>query len=317
MRSVVRTLGLQTALGIAALSCSAQACPQSLAQEPDGPGERAAELSFEPASLRSAIRRTLVEGVTSAENQLFTSTGRLFVSGDQGIFEIIRSPGGTYQSQPLHTGESCFFGGLTEQAGTIYANCYDSSDASLFAARLTDQPDFRPIYRLSGVALANGLTTDGAGSLFLASSLEGRIIHLRVAANDPLSIVSEDTFDGLSGFLTNGLKYFDEKLYWSAFTTVYVAPVRTDGQSGRRRTLGSAFTFFDDLYVDQDGLLIADFLNGSIVACDPSGKVQGATPNALLEGPSSVQRANGRLGLPDGALVITERTANRVSVLEL
>ncbi|HKP56543.1 MAG TPA: hypothetical protein VJV78_07485 [Polyangiales bacterium] len=266
--------------------------------------------------LRDAAPKTLIEGIKAAENQLFTSTGRLFISGDEGIFELVRGPDGSLQKTALHTGESCFFGGLTEQAGTIYANCYDFTNAAVFAAVLSEKPQFRSIHRLPGVGLLNGLTSDGAGSLFLASSFDGRIIRLRVEPSNPLAIESQDVFDAQSGFLTNGLKYFDEKLYWTAFTDVNVAVVKPNGSSGPKRNLGRALTFFDDLYVDAAGLVVADYLNGSVVECDLTVRQCTTTPNATFEGPSSVQRANGRLGLPQDALIVTERTGNRVSVLE-
>lgn len=88
------------------------------------------------------------------------------------------------------------------------------------------------------------------------------------------------------------------------------------GTRGSKRPLGSALTFFDDLYVDANGMFVTDYINGTVVACDLNARFQSGTPNALLETPSSVQRAAGRLGLSQHALIVTERAANRVSVVE-
>jgi hypothetical protein len=189
-----------------------------------------------------------------------------------------------------------------------------NSNSAVFASPLADGLDFQVIHRLPGVALANGLTSDGNGNLFIASTSDGRIIRLRVKDDDALSIVAQDDFNANSGAFTNGLKYFSATLYWTAFTTLYAAPIGSDGKAGRTRTLGSAFTFFDDLHVDGNGIWIADYLNGSFVSTDLDGKEQSSTPVAIYSGPSSVQPTLGRLQLPSEAFLVTEKGANRLSL---
>lgn len=290
-----------------------QACSQVVSE--DTVAGQDAELGFDPYNLRSAKRQTLVDGIVAAENQTFTSTGRLFVSGDDGIYEIARDPSGLYTRHTVHAGEDCAFGGMVERAGTLYANCYDFKDSKLFAAPLTAAPEFRPIYLLKGTTLANGLTTDGGENLFVASTFDGKILRLHFAPEDPLTVQTLTSFDPASGAFTNGIKYFDHKLYWTSFTTIYAADVRADSTSGPKRSLGSAVTVLDDLFVDETGILVADYINGSVAASDLNGKVRSATPNGTLQGPSSVLPTLGRLGLPDDALLVTERSGNRLALL--
>ena len=83
---------------------------------------------------------------------------------------------------------------------------------------------------------------------------------------------------------------------------------------GPTRTLVNESTFFDDLHVDGNGVWLADYLNGAIVATELDGNVQGATPTGGFNGPSSVQPTLGRLGLPSAAFLVTEKGADRLSV---
>jgi hypothetical protein len=62
-------------------------------------------------------------------------------------------------------------------------------------------------------------------------------------------------------------------------------------------------------------MLVADYLNGSLLAADPTGTRTTVTADGVFDGPSSVLPTQGRLGLPQGSLVVTERSGNRVSLL--
>jgi len=71
----------------------------------------------------------------------------------------------------------------------------------------------------------------------------------------------------------------------------------------------------DDLNVDREGILVADFLGGVLRAYDPAGQAT-AVSTVKFDGPSSVSRALGRAGFSSSAVVVTERNANRVSLYE-
>jgi hypothetical protein len=297
---------------LAAISFSSSACDRVI------PSENAvspAALRVSADGLRRGHARVLVDGITDAENLLFTSDGRLFVSGDGGIFEIVQQ-GGAYQKVTRHGGETCKFGGLVEVNEVIYANCYDlNASSSLFAAQLTAAPVFRAITRLDGYQLANGLTADDEGDLYIGATFQGQILRLRPSASDPFTIASQDVFVASPGVFTDGIKFFAGALWWTNFTEIDKAAITSD-RAGRTENLANALTFFDDLYVDEAGILVADALNGTINSYDPRGAFDGATPANTFDGPSAVLPAAGRLGLPASALVITERNSGKVSVLE-
>src|SRR5262249_6992133 len=145
-----------------------------------------APLSEEVASDRSALlvrgtKDTLITSIASIENSMFTLTGRLFVTGDDGVYEITRDSSGAAGATRLATGDACKFAGMAEVNGFLYVNCYDGTDSSVFAASLSVTPSFRKIYDLPGVALANGAAADDAGRLYLADSTRGTIWRLILA----------------------------------------------------------------------------------------------------------------------------------------
>lgn len=276
-----------------------------------------AALDIDPRALARGRTQVLVEGIAAAENLLFTSDGRLLVSADSGIFELVREPSGAYRSQPLITDAPCSMGGMVEYRGTLYANCYDFSDARLYAAALGATPlSFRAIHALPGVTLANGLASDDTGNLYVAATFLGQILRLRVSASDPFAISAQDVWLGNPGVFVNGLKYRGGSLYWTDFATIKSAVVRADGSAGRPRTLFSDWTiaFYDDLFVDDASIVAASFLAGGLRTFDVRGWPTGNTRARVLDGPSSVLPSNGRLGLPSGALVVSERNAGRVSL---
>jgi len=294
------------------------ACATDVAFEEPAIVAEDAPLTAAVPDLSRGKRRTLVEGLTAAENQLFTSEGRLFVSGDEGVYEIVQQ-GTTYSTRELPSdAATCWFGGLTEYAGTLYANCYDTvrSNSLLYAAPLNAAPQLRAIHSLPGVALANGLTHDEAGNLYIASTFDGAILRLKLDPSDPLRVLAQESWLPSAGLFSNGLKYFDGKLYWTAFTQLRSAAIRDGGKPRATRDLSGALTYLDDLYVDGGGFLLDDYLNGRVLSLDTSARYQNATPIGTFNGPSSVQRALGRLGLSATALVVTERAGNRVSVFE-
>src|SRR5262249_26982800 len=91
-------------------------------------------------------------------------------------------------------------------------------------------------------------------------------------------------------------------------------PLLADGGAGPVTTLNAQLTFFDDLYVDAKGILVANFLFGAVDKLTPGGVDVLDTAPFGFNGPSSVTPAQGRLGLSGIDLVVTEKSANRVSV---
>jgi hypothetical protein len=273
-----------------------------------------AALTLEPAALSGGRARPLVEDIPTAENLVFTSTGRLFVSSDGGIFEIVQD-GSSYRSIPRHRGETCAFGGMVEVSGTLYANCYDQANtvSTLFAAQLSDAPEFRAIHQLPGIQLANGLTSDGTSNLYVAATFQGVLLRLQLSATDPFTIAKQDTLLPDAGLFANGIKFSGGALYWTSFTLILSAELKADGSISQPQAVAGAFTFMDDLYVDDSTILAADALGGSLRSFGPQGFENGSTLPGTFDGPSAVLPAAGRLGLAEDALVVTERNGGRVS----
>jgi sugar lactone lactonase YvrE len=281
------------------------------ASEEPAPIDRAATVSSR--LLAPGTRETLVDGIASVENSLFTSTGRLLVTGDDGIYEIGKEASGPPRKTQVTASSGCKFSGITEAHGVLYAGCYDGTNSKVFAATLAPSPAFQSIYDLPGVTLANGVAADDAGHVYIADSTHGNILRLTVDTTNPLKVTQNQVFSS-GNLFPNGLKFYGSALYFSDFVAVKRLPLLADGRAGAITTLTTQLTFFDDLYVDAQGIFVANYLGGAITFLTPNGFDLFDTAGLGLNGPSSVVPAKGRLGLSNKDLIVTEKGANRVSV---
>jgi sugar lactone lactonase YvrE len=309
-------------LSLAALGCAeTQADPGAeLGTDPTleeasatGPLSRS-EATRAPA-LAGGTRTTLVEGIASAENLFITSDARLFVSGDEGVYHVARQADGTMRADNLLPAPDCRFGGITEARGTLFVNCYGPNDSHVYGAKLGPALDLRRIATLKGVSLANGLTADESGHLYVACTGQDKIMRLTLADSDSLAIAKQEVWLAGSGTFTNGIKYASSKLYWTDFTTIKSVVIGSNGQPGRPRDLATRLTFLDDLFVDEQGIVVADWLGGAVRTYGLGG-IEKSSTTVAINMPSAVLRAKGRVGFSQDALLITEKGGNRVSVLE-
>lgn len=267
---------------------------------------------FDSLGGATVVRTTLAE-VTAAENQTLTSDGRHFVTGDEGIYELTPDGKGGAIAVARTTTQDCKFAGIVEVGEVLYANCYASNDSSIYAAKRAPSPEFRRIHTLeAGTRLANGLTRDPQGRLYVASTYRGRILRLTLAASDPLTIANEALWLENTGALTNGLKYHAGQIYWTDGGEIKRAALNADGSAGAPQTFAAGGSLYDDMFVDPRGLLAADFIGGYVRAFGPDGKVLAST-KVDLQGPSSILAAP---AFGAGAFVVTERSGNRVSLLK-
>jgi hypothetical protein len=205
---------------------------------------------------------------------------------------------------------------MAEARGVLYANCYDGTNSALFATALDPVPSFRSIYDLPGVSLANGGAADSAGRLYVADSTHGTIWRLSIDPANPFAVIRKEAFS-TGNLFPNGLKFFDSALYFSDFVAIKKLPLLPDGGAGSVTTLNAQLKFFDDLYVEAKGIVVANFLLGGLDFLTPGGVDVLDTAAFGLSGPSSVTPAHGLLGLSNTDLVVTEKSANRVSVLHV
>jgi hypothetical protein len=302
-------------LRLLTLSMALTGCAAELEGEEEELELDVQEQALTSESLASGTRTTIAS-VIGAENQLFTSTGRLFVTGDKGIYELKKKPDGTFErivAAPEQKSPFCQFGGITEARGLLYANCYGVTDSWLFAAKLEQTVSFRSIAMLNGRGLANGLTSDAQGRLYIATTLQNQILRFTTAQNDPFTVATRETFQNNSGALTNGLKHYEGVIYWSDGAAIKKNTV--DRYYSGPPTVVADFAYFDDLHVDASGYLITDYTGNVLRAYDSRGRATSVSPRSF-NGPSSVGRALGRAGLGPRTLVITERGGNRVSIFE-
>jgi hypothetical protein len=94
-------------------------------------------------------------------------------------------------------------------------------------------------------------------------------------------------------------------------------PIESDGKAGTSVVLVDQMVLFDDLSVSDAGILIADLTGGALAAFDLTGALIGRTPMNLLDTPSSVLPALGRLGFTNSDLIVTEKNANTVAAVHL
>lgn len=301
--------------GVALLTCAAlAACSGEVSGDPAGSLGRSDEAlsAFEARALARGTRETLVTGIVAAENQLFSAAGRLYVSGDEGVFELRRdgASGALAATRLVHV-DGCSFGGMSEHDATLYAACYDGTHSYVYAADESPVPAFEKIYTLEGVLLANGMATDGS-SLYVTATGQGTIIELALDPADPLHVISREPFLEYSlGLLPNGIKIQGGNVFWGDFGTIRRASL---ANPTRVTATISALTFFDDFCVSERVVLVADYLFGSVLAYTTAGTFIGGSPFGTFGNPSSVAEAKGRLGFGPRDLIVTEKGTGSVAV---
>ena len=279
-------------------------------------GEPGATSTSVKALLDNGRREVLASGITSAENLLFSNDGRLFVTGDSGIYEIARDGTGTIHADLLEAGGTYFFGGMAQIGNVLYVNAYTAAfESYVFAAAITPRPAFRSIYRIQTPGLPNGATTDGK-RLYVSDTIGGTVLRLTFDERDPFAVVAQDIWLSRSdGTLApNGLKMTASRLYFTDGLSIKQAILRRDGRTGTPVALVTELTLFDDLYVDDRGIIVTNFLLGSLESFDLRGVPLLQTPVGSFNAPSAVLPANGRLGFSKKDLLVTEKGGNLLAV---
>lgn len=262
--------------------------------------------------LSNGTKRNLAQ-MWGAENLLFTSAGKLLVTGDKGVFELKPKGDGEVERITLigeQKSPSCAFGGITEARGTLYVNCYGFDKSYLYAAPLSATPSFRAIATFSDIPVGNGLTSDAQGRLYIADTWGHRIWRVTLGS-DPLTVASRSVWrSGQPWDLINGIAHHAGSIYWTNGFQIRRSPVE-----GTRDEVLVALGVFDDLSVDDAGILVTDPGNGWVSAYSLTGALLSNSKKSF-GGPSQVKRALGRAGFEAETLIVTERSGNRVSAYE-
>jgi hypothetical protein len=268
------------------------------------------ELAQRELAAASAEPSLLVAGIGDAENATFSAEGRLFVTGGEGAYEIVREGAG-FAARRIYDGV-CNFTGIAERGGYLYATCQEGpllgGTPLLLAGAVMGEVQLQVIHRFQQVGIPNGIAFDARGRLLVAdfTPLLGKIAVLRFDSGVPPRVAQEQVWHGMSHPLANGLKVFRDAVYLTDLSQIKRIPILEDGSAGRVSVLVTRVgTVFDDLHVDEQGISVADFYGGTLLSYSLTGRMRGQSP-ALFSAPSSITPARGPLLAP-GTLVVTEK----------
>ena len=227
---------------------------------------------------------TISRNIPDAENAIFTSTGRLFVTGGTNIYEI--DANGT--ASPLCAEGKYNFTGMAQVGNYLYAvateyrfdasgsgcslnifsptavadfvNCVSNMfkrSVLLCAEIVPGDLNFTEIYTIQNVLIPNGMVADAAGRLYIADETflpVGKIIRLTLPG--PMSVSRQETWLAASNkvYSPNGMDIRGNKIYFTDFNlwslkqaSVKTVSIGADGAPGAVATIFERTGLFDDL----------------------------------------------------------------------
>ncbi|MCK5791735.1 MAG: hypothetical protein CSH49_14420 [Alcanivorax sp.] len=272
---------------------------------------------------------TIVDGVLESESLFFTADGRLFVSGGNGVYEIIQNGVGDYIKLDMFH-ENCLVEGIIQRYDYLYAVCSklkpaEFADSYLLAARISERApvpaDIREdevhpfmtlgvISPLAQLGIPNGMEVDEFGNIYIADSGKHDIVQVQFSDPTTVSLISLWAED--IAFAVNGLEWIGDQLYYTGIKTGTVNSVlgriqrNTDGSAGAVDVLYQrSGTVLDDLAAYKDGVIVTDYLKGSLLFWK-QGQVVAETPADTFFAPTAVAPAQPPM-FDSRALVVTEK----------
>lgn len=249
------------------------------------------------------------------ENSLFTSGGRLFVSGQENLYEITRDGSGHEATALLPDGNGC--SGLAEDRGHLYALCSGGNGptdfSGLYAMNLAE-PDatLQPIFSLENMSLPNGMVA-ARGALFVTDgpvATQPKLVRLELDPADPMQVLGQTTWLDTLPDYPNGLAWDGVALYTTFYRpggngTVSRLELSADGSFHARTDL-AVRGIMDDLIVDEQSLIVTDWQNNALFQVGLNGELMQETVANTFAQPSSVVLAGPPL-FDTTVLLITER----------
>ncbi len=251
--------------------------------------------------------RTILLDLPGAENLIFSSDGRLFVSGGSGLFEIHKNDDGTFRADQIST-ETAGFTGLAIRNGYLYAS---SGDGRLWGGAITATPQIAPIHNMTGMCIANGTALGSDGRIYVVDEPlnicvpDPKIKRFTIDPSDPLKIINEEVWVqgsalgllsvGIGNVLRfpNGLQSDGNIFYGTDGGSIFSVELLADGSAGPVTPIFFEVDIHDDLGLVADGVLLANFLTGRITLISRDGVFLQGTAPGTFSFPSSV-----RLGRP-------------------
>ncbi len=251
----------------------------------------------------------IATGITNAENSLVASNGRIFISGENGFFELKKNNGVWEKTEIFNNiGENCYYLGITEMYDHLFTVCTKNfynynADVYLFALDIYS-PAGTTLAKIAGneisqVAAPNGLTSDGAGHLYLADHgalfYPGHVFRISVDApvctgelNNPANprrcsppaFVSQMRIHSFTNAKANGIKYYNGRLYMTVNPSGYVGLNQllsyqvTPDKLGDRSVIFSSNYSLDDFSLVEGGYVVAETTGARVIKINENGDVQ-------------------------------------------
>lgn len=272
---------------------------------------------------------TIVNGVLESESLFFTEDGRLFVSGGNGVYEIIQAVDGSYLKLDIFH-ENCLVEGIIQRYDYLYAVCSklkpkEFFDSYLLAARISDRApvisditddqvhpfmELKVIHALDQLGIPNGMEVDEFGNIYIADSGKNDIVQVRFSS--PTEVEAIDLWAENISFAVNGLEWVGDQLYYTGIKAGTINSVmgriqrNPDGSAGDSEILYQrSATVLDDLVAYQQGIIVTDYLKGSLIYWR-EGEIVAETPADTFFAPTAVAPARQPM-FDDSALVVTEK----------
>jgi sugar lactone lactonase YvrE len=246
------------------------------------------------------VDKQTVTHVGDAENILFTTDGRLLVSGGKNIYQVTKS-GDQYQKQALYTDRygneiKCNFTGIAQKDNWVFSSCVETkwlvfTNNHLLAADLTaEQLKFSRISPTKSdpydsLFLPNGLAMSPTGdllvadyNLFAASGIAK--VTIDYSGSYPALSSVEKNVVGVNHGLSspNGIRVTDDKLFVSDGNSVkryqfdgagnIPTHVEKNGLTETNETIvwkGGLATIVDDIMPYCGGVALTSYLGGKLI----------------------------------------------------
>lgn len=256
--------------------------------------------------------------IPGAENLFFSDDGRLFVTGNENIYEVLKVDG-TLRAEARSAGSTggSGFGGMAQRGDTLYVTMFD--DGGLWAARLDEQPEFSLIHPL-GLAMPNGMSDGPDGELYVVNGPlepglppDPKVVRLQFSSADAMQVVDQQDWLALPGYQPNGVARRERSLYITAsrllppsLGVLLRVDVDEGGDPSEVHELLEFTSIPDDLSVAGDVLLLSFFSDGAIAVVSLQGELISRSASQSFDSPSQL-----RVGRPplfsSREIVVTEK----------
>lgn len=262
--------------------------------------------------------RSLSFKVADAENQYFSKSGRLFITGGKNIYEVRKnSSQKLVKSEPLFDG-NCYATGIIEYKNFLYATCTlitkvrlkelikqkrcrlrdgqglkclkrKFAPSFLLAAELDEFPKFQIISPLEPILFPNGLAVDKRGNLYSADSFSKTIFKLKLSSINPYELEKIEAWSKTKLRYPNGLKIKNNNLYITDLNQLKKVEITDEGGPGKQTVLYKSRHFLDDFSFYKKGILLTNFSKGIITFVKENGKFFNSPklkmrPSSILQG---------------------------------